>query len=246
MIEVFIIFIILLALLGGIISFLSPCNVATLPSFISYVGSQVKTTRKSIQMSLAFSLGFCLMFSVIATIFIIISGFIRFTLWFKIFSGLTVICLAFYIFLKEYWYSNVTEINKDIFNKNDNAEQIDDSELETAVMKYTGYSGAFLLGFSMGFSWITCVTPIFLAIVIIVSSLGNFFFGLVFFFFFALGIMIPYLIIGASIGKLKERFLVKLINFGSKLQKIFAIFLFYIGIELVLSAFGISGLIPLI
>ncbi len=246
MIEVFIIFIILLALLGGIISFLSPCNVATLPSFISYVGSQVKTTRKSIQMSLAFSLGFCLMFSVIATIFIIISGFIRFTLWFKIFSGLTVICLAFYIFLKEYWYSNVTEINKDIFNKNDNAEQIDDSELETAVMKYSGYSGAFLLGFSMGFSWLTCVTPIFLAIVIIVSSLGNFFFGLVFFFFFALGIMIPYLIIGASIGKLKERFLVKLINFGSKLQKIFAIFLFYIGIELVLSAFGISGLIPLI
>ncbi len=246
MIEVFIIFIILLALFGGIISFLSPCNVATLPSFISYVGSQVKTTRKSIQMSLAFSLGFCLMFSVIATIFIIISGFIRFTLWFKIFSGLTVICLAFYIFLKEYWYSNVTEINKDIFNKNDNAEQIDDSELETAVMKYSGYSGAFLLGFSMGFSWLTCVTPIFLAIVIIVSSLGNFFFGLVFFFFFALGIMIPYLIIGASIGKLKERFLVKLINFGSKLQKIFAIFLFYIGIELVLSAFGISGLIPLI
>ena len=246
MIEVFLIFLILLAIMGGIISFLSPCNVATLPSFISYVGSQVKTTRKSIQMSLAFSLGFCLMFSVIATIFIIISGFIRFTLWFNLFSGLTVICLASYIFLKDYWYSNDTEINKDIFKKTENIEQINSSEFESTVMKYSGYSGAFLLGFSMGFSWLACITPIFLAIVIIVSNLGNFFLGLVLFFFFALGIMVPYLIIGASIGKIKQRFLVKLINFGSKLQKILAIFLFYIGIELILSAFGISGLIPLI
>ncbi len=66
------------------------------------------------------------------------------------------------------------------------------------------------------------------------------------FFIFALGIMIPFIIIGTFIGKIKKRFLVKLIKVGAKIQKIFAIIMFYIGIEILLSAYGIIGLIPLI
>lgn len=240
------IFLILLAIFGGIISFLSPCNVVTLPSFSSYIGSQAKTTRKSIIMSLIFSLGFCLMFSVIATIFIIISGFIRFTFWFNLFSGLTVICLASYVFLRGLQNSSVKEINSHTFERNKTKEINYNSKSTNELMKYEGYSGAFLLGFSMGFSWIACITPIFLAIVVIVSNLGNFFLGLILFFFFALGIMIPYIIIGSSIGKIKQRFIVTLIKVGSKLQKVLAIVLFYIGIELILSTFGNPGLIPFI
>jgi len=148
------IFLILLAIFGGIISFLSPCNVATLPTFSSYIGSQAKTTRKSITMSLIFSLGFCLMFSVIATLFIIISGFIRFTFWFNLFSGLTVICLASYVFLRELQISSVKEINSHTFKRNETTEINNNSKLNNELMKYEGYSGAFLLGFSMGFSWI--------------------------------------------------------------------------------------------
>jgi cytochrome c biogenesis protein CcdA len=68
----------------------------------------------------------------------------------------------------------------------------------------------------------------------------------VIFFFFALGIMVPFLIIGASIGKVKQRFFVKLIKIGSKLQIIFAIILLFIGIELTLTAFGFPGLLPFI
>lgn len=240
------IFLILLAIFGGIISFLSPCNVATLPTFSSYIGSQAKTTRKSITMSLIFSLGFCLMFSVIATLFIIISGFIRFTFWFNLFSGLTVICLASYVFLRELQISSVKEINSHTFKRKETTEINNNSKSNNELMKYEGYSGAFLLGFSMGFSWIACITPIFLAIVVIVSNLGNFYLGLILFFFFALGIMVPYIIIGSSIGKIKQRFIVTLIKFGSKLQKVLAIVLFYIGIELTLSTFGNPGLIPFI
>ncbi len=49
-----------------------------------------------------------------------------------------------------------------------------------------------------------------------------------------------------TIGKIKQIFFVKLIKIGSKLQKIFAIVLLYIGIEITLAAFGIPGLLPFI
>ncbi|KKN58484.1 hypothetical protein LCGC14_0551580 [marine sediment metagenome] len=127
-----------------------------------------------------------------------------------------------------------------------NNENIDASTLDNEVMKHEGYTGAFLLGFSLGYSWIACITPIYLTIVILISNQADFLLGLVFFFIFALGIMIPFVIIGALIGTIKKRFFVKLIKFGSKIQKIFALILLYVGIELLLSAFGIQGLLPFI
>ena len=66
------------------------------------------------------------------------------------------------------------------------------------------------------------------------------------FFVFALGIMIPFIIIGTFIGIIRKRVLVKLIKLGSKIQKIFAVILLLIGIEILLSAYGIPGLLPFI
>ena len=48
------IFLFLLALGGGIVSFIAPCNIAVLPSFISFIGGQADTVKKSTLMSLFF------------------------------------------------------------------------------------------------------------------------------------------------------------------------------------------------
>jgi len=244
-----------LAIFGGIISFLTPCNVVTLPSFMLYLASQTNTPKKALVMSIFFSLGFILMFSLIATLYIIISGFIRFTFWLKLFSGLTIIILSIYIyFAKQFTRTEQTlspppnhndELNKLEYNeKENNSNTIDASTFDHELMKYEGYSGSFMLGFSMGFSWIGCITPIYLSIVLIVSDQADFVTGIILFTCYALGIMIPYILIGASIGKIKQIFFVKLIKIGSKLQKIFAFILLYIGIEITLAAFGIPGLLP--
>ncbi len=246
-----------LAIGGGIVSFLTPCNIVTLPSFISFLGSQATTTKKSTLMSLTFSLGFCLMFAIIAVLFIIITGFIRYTLLLKLFSGIVIICLSIYLFFtkqitrktpffESFKNSEGIESNSNSYIDDENNEPIDASTLENKTIKYKGYSGSFILGFSLGSAWIGCITPIYLVIVTIASNQEDFIGGLILFFLYALGIMIPYIIIGATIGKLNQRFFVKLIKFGSKLQKIFAIILLYIGIELTLSAFGITGLLPFI
>jgi len=244
-----------LAIFGGLISFLTPCNVVTLPSFMIYLASQTNTLKKALLMSLFFSLGFILMFSVIATLYIIIYGFIRFTFWLKLFSGLTIIILSVYIYFAKQFTRTEQVISPPQNRNNDpnelkynekenNLNSIDASTFDNKLMKYEGYSGSFMLGFSMGFSWIGCITPIYLSIVLIVSDQADLFTGIILFMCYALGIMIPYLLIGASIGKIKQVFFVKLIKIGSKLQKILALILLYIGIEITLAAFGNPGLLP--
>lgn len=58
--------------------------------------------------------------------------------------------------------------------------------------------------------------------------------------------MIPYILIGALLGLINQRVIVKFIKISSWLQKIFAILLIWIGFEFLLSAFGIGGLLPFI
>jgi len=242
------ILIFLLAFGGGIISFIAPCNIAVLPSFISFIGGQADTVKKSTLMSLFFSLGFCLMFTIISTLFIFISGFIRYTFWLKLFSGIIIIVLSIYLFFyKQLSFSsprletNLNETNKD---ENNNQELVNRNSENKTRRNYEGYSGSFFLGFSLGYSWIGCVTPIYLSIAIIISNQAEFLLGIFVFLFYGLGIMIPFILIGVLIGLIKMRFLVKLIKIGTKIQKIFALILLYIGIELVMSAYGIPGLIP--
>ena len=117
---------------------------------------------------------------------------------------------------------------------------------EVPVYKYEGFSGSFILGFSQGYVWIGCNTPIYIIIILTVSNQADFWLGIVIFFVFALGIMIPFIMIGTFIGMIRKRILVKLIKLGSKIHKIFAVVMLYIGIEILLSAYGIVGLIPFI
>lgn len=248
----------LVAFIGGIVAFLSPCNIAMFPTFTSYIQSQVNTTRKSIMMSFCYSLGFVFVFTIVAGLFLIISGFIRFIFWLKLISGIIVICLAIYVFIPK---KNTMQIeSSQQVDKHDedlatldkdledvlNIEGINVSESETNGFKYQGYRGSFLLGLSMGSGWIACITPIYLAIVTIAMNVKDFVIGMFLFLLFAIGIIIPYLIMGALMGKINDRFIVKLVKIGSKIQKIFSIILILIGFELILSAFGIPGILPFI
>ncbi len=242
------VFIFFLVLGGGILSFIAPCNIAVLPSFISYVGSQSKTAKKSALLSLFFSLGFIFMFTVISTLIIIISGFIRYTFWLKLFSGIVLILLSIYLFFYKQVSSSTPKSNlslEEIDNEGNHAQDLKGgSTIDKSKRNYEGYSGSFFLGFSLAYSWLPCVTPIYMSVVIIISNQADFLLGIILFLVYGLGIMIPFILIGVLIGVIKMRFLVKLMKIGSKIQKIFALILFYIGIELVMSAFGIPGLIP--
>jgi len=241
------------AFVGGVVAFLSPCNIAMFPTFITYIQGQLPSTRKSIMMSLFYSLGFVLMFTIVAGFFIVISGFIQYIFWLSLFSGFIVIGLSLYILLKEILSKkNANNPNSGVLIDEDLAEVLKIEKIgkytntTSEGFRYKGYSGSLLLGISMGSGWIACVTPIYLSIVTVAINEQDFAVGMFLFMLFAFGIIIPYLILGAFMGKFNERFMVKLVKIGSKLQKIFCLILLLIGIELILTAFGIPGLLPFI
>ncbi len=243
--------ILLIALGGGLLSFLAPCNIVTFPAFTSYIGGNAKTLRRSIIMSLIFSIGFCSMFALAVTLFVFIYNFGVWGFWFEWFSATLVLLLAIYLFFSKefsraapvYNLSNDSNIENSPHNKSksDFGEKID-ANPEASLPKYEGYSGAFMLGFSFGFGAIGCLAPIFITLIIVAAPQAGLFF--LFVFLYGIGIMIPFIIMGAFIGKIEARFLVKLIKFSGKLQKIVAILILFFGIELMLGVYGEPGLIP--
>lgn len=234
-----------IAIGGGILSFLAPCNIGILPTFIAYIQGQTNSTKKAILMSLAFSVGFITLFTIVATLFIVISGFIRYLFWIKLISGIIIILLAFYLLFSKFNKKNP---------QNYNATQIEEEDLknmygikqEDKKKEHRGILGAIILGFSMGSPWIACITPIYLTIVTIAMNQETFIFGFLLFSFYALGLMIPYILVGTALGLINQRVIVKFIKISSWLQKIFAVLLIWIGIEFLLSAYGIGGLLPFI
>ncbi len=231
---------------GGILSFLAPCNIGTLPTFIAYIQGQANTTKKATFMSLAFSIGFIAVFTIIASLFIVISGFIQYIFWIKLISGIVIMFMAFYLFFSKF-------SKKDL--QNYKPTQIEEENLKNMYgikhekkekKEHQGILGAIFLGFSMGSPWIACITPIYLSIVTIAMNQETFISGFFLFSLYALGLMIPYILIGVASGLINQRVIVKFIKISAWLQKIFAIILIWIGIEFLLSAFGIGGMLPFI
>ena len=60
---------------------------------------------------------------------------------------------------------------------------------------------------------------------------------------YAMGITVPFIFLGALIGFINNRFLAKMIKYGAILEKFFALILVWMGIEIILSGYGIGGLI---
>ncbi len=60
---------------------------------------------------------------------------------------------------------------------------------------------------------------------------------------YAMGITVPFIILGALIGFINTQILVKMIKYGAILERFFALILVWIGIEIILTGYGIPGLI---
>jgi len=251
---------------AGIVSFASPCNIALIPTFISYIGSSSKNWRQSSFMSLLYSLGFSLTFGIIGVIFLAGIMSLESRTYFNLISGIITILLALYLFfnkdiqkftrkLKEKWKkeknsNNINQENQENQENNVNQEieinevgNTTESDNPTTFNKYTGYGGAFILGFTTGSSWIACVTPVFGMIISIGAVQNQYSTALYLMILYAMGITVPFIFLGAFIGIINNHLLVKMIKYGSILEKVFALVLVWMGIEIILSGYGIRGLI---
>jgi cytochrome c-type biogenesis protein len=175
-----------LAFVAGVLSFLSPCVLPLVPSYVSFitgVSFEDLSSRKdvgrvrflTITNSLVFIMGFSLVFITLGAFSSLLGNwFFRFQDWIRIGGGVLVI--LFGLFIADF-------IKLDFLMK---------EKKFTLQGKPAGYIGTFLIGMTFAAGWTPCIGPILGAILLVASSQGSAVYGLKLLAVYSLGLGVPF------------------------------------------------------
>lgn len=179
---------VLLTFLGGIVTSIGPCNVATIPLIMGYVGGSAERTRwRSFSLSMAFALGLALTFMLLGIAASLVGGMLGGStrLWYYL-----VAAICFLIGLQmlgvisipvPMWLGGLRE-----------------------KVGLRGIPGALALGLVSGLVASQCATPVMAAILTYVMAKGALVYGAVLLFVYALGRGVPVVLAGTFTGLLKQ------------------------------------------
>ncbi len=223
---------ILVSFVAGVLSFLSPCVLAIAPAYVSYVSgveSVEKDRKKVVMHTFLFVLGF-------AGIFVLLgmgasalgNVFAQYRVWFNRIAGLIIIVFGLQVLgvlkIRMLYAEKHVRFREDLANLR-----------------------SFVLGLSFGLGWTPCVGPILGSILLYVSSFGEVWRGGVLLGFYALGLAIPFLLVGLGWGYLWGLFQ-SLQRRGRIVELISGLLLLALGIimvwgkmESLLGALGVEG-----
>ncbi|MGE5416496.1 MAG: cytochrome c biogenesis CcdA family protein [Acidobacteriota bacterium] len=177
-----------LVFLGGIITSIGPCNLATIPIVISYVGGQTELERrKSFFLSLFFVLGTSTTFMLLGIVIAVIGGIFgpaRSILFYIV----AAVCIAVGLSLLRVWQISIPWENA----------------LRRKNPRRKGTIGAYILGLIVGLASNQCGTPVLFVILSLVMLKGSMAYGAALLFLYALGRGIPVIIAGTFTGTLKN------------------------------------------
>ncbi len=184
----------LIAMLAGILSFLSPCVLPVVPPYLAYMGgvsvSDMEETgqaRKRVFVSAVFFvLGLSTIFLLLGLAFSTMGRMLlQVQDWFVIFAGgLIMILGAHFVGVFRIGFLD-RELRVDAGDKGGSA------------------FGAYLLGLAFAFGWTPCLGPILGAILSLAASEGDVSRGTVLLAVYALGLGIPFLLVAAFFPRLK-------------------------------------------
>jgi cytochrome c-type biogenesis protein len=176
----------LIAFVAGVISFLSPCILPVIPSFLSFLGGISYSELREHGVSRAilfvktlfFVVGFSIIFVALGVVFssagLALSGAQRIINW--VAGSIVVVFGLNFIF--DFW--KMLNIEK---------------RLHLQKMR-RGVLGAVLLGMAFGAGWTPCVGPILASILFLAGSAGNLLHGTVLLAVYSLGLGVPFLLAG--------------------------------------------------
>ena len=198
------------AIIGGILSFLSPCVLPLVPSYISLISGvsveQLKSEERSsgavrravILNSLAFIAGISVIFLFLgATAGLVGAAFFN-NFWVRFVGGLVIIFFG----LQMIGLFRFTAYYKDTRFLSGDSDR-------------SGLVGSFILGLAFAAGWTPCIGPMMSGIIILAATSG-WQGGLALSVFYSLGLALPFLIVGL----LFEEFLSFYKNFRRHLQKV--------------------------
>lgn len=185
---------IFVAFTAGIFSFLSPCVLPLIPSYLSFVSGvsleemrspQIKrdVRRRVVLNSLAFILGFSLVFTSLGVFASFLgSFFLGYRSFIRIFGGVLIILVGVYLIglfkiplLERYFQFNLKD-------------------------KPTGYLGSVLIGITFGVAWTPCVGPILGAILALAGTSAEIEKGTVLLATYAAGLALPFFLSAVALN----------------------------------------------
>ena len=180
-----------IAFLAGFISFLSPCVLPLIPGYISYISGQtlndIIIKRQQILLkTILFSLGFSIIFiSFGATASLIGKSFIKNSSELRVLAGLIIIIFSLHLMgvLKLKFLYRQIGLFKQEFS----------SELGLP----------FFVGVAFAFGWSPCIGPVLGSILALAATETNVGKGVLLLSSYSLGLAIPFILSGYSIGKFK-------------------------------------------
>ena len=215
------------ALLAGLISFVSPCVLPIIPPYLAYMSGiaftdieNKKGHKKIVFTALFFILGLSTVF-----IFLGFSASAVGAVFFKYQTLLNTIA-SLVIMLLGLHFLNINRL------------QFLDREARFEVVSYQGTAfGAYLLGLAFAFGWTPCIGPQLGAILSLAASNGSIVKGTVLLAFYAMGLGIPFLLFAIFIDRL-EGFLKFFKQYFKIIERIMGLLLWTVGLLMLTGGFS--------
>ncbi|HEX8070055.1 MAG TPA: cytochrome c biogenesis protein/redoxin [Pyrinomonadaceae bacterium] len=188
-------FTILLAFVGGLASFLSPCVLPLVPGYISLISgvsvehlkgagdARARARRAVMFNSLAFNAGLSLIFLLLGAAAGAVGAAIISNRWIRIAGGLVIIAFG----LQLMGVLKIGALYRDTRKFSDE--------------KPRGMLGSFTLGLAFAAGWTPCIGPILGGILGLAATSGGWRSGLVLSAFYAAGLAVPFLVTGLGINQ---------------------------------------------
>jgi cytochrome c-type biogenesis protein len=161
----------LIAFIGGILTFTSPCGFAVIPTFFAYL---FKERKRAMFMTATFSLGMTVAFIIFGIIAGLVGNFFNeYKEFFSMISGALLILFGIMLAL-----------NKGF------------SLFDFKVKHKPNHGwGVFFLGFFFAVGWSPCIGPILAGVIVLSSTAGSVFKSVLLFAVYSLGVALPLLIV---------------------------------------------------
>jgi cytochrome c-type biogenesis protein len=161
----------LIAFIGGILTFTSPCGFAVIPTFFAYL---FKERKRAMFMTATFSLGMTLAFIIFGIVAGLVGNFFnQYKEFFAVISGILLILFGIML----------------IFN-------LGFSLFDFRLKHKPDHGwGVFFLGFFFAVGWSPCVGPILAGVIVLSSTAGSLAKSVLLFAVYSLGVALPLLIV---------------------------------------------------
>jgi len=221
-----------LALAAGFLSFLSPCVLPLLPSYLVFItglsleeltrGDPQRKRRRIILLhSLLFVLGFSALFTVLGASATLVGQFLaahRDTI--RIAGGVLIIIFGLFV-------SGVLSLN---FLQREKRLHLQAKPL--------GYVGSFLIGVTFAAGWTPCIGPILSSILLYASTADDLRSGILLLLFYSLGLGLPFLICSLALNSFLNAFQ-KAGKFLGVFTKVAGALLIIVGVLLLTNSFDL-------